>query len=528
MNKKLKNLPIGISDFESIINEGYLYIDKTDRIYELISGGKYYFLSRPRRFGKSLIISTLYNIFRGKKELFKGLYIYNSDYDWEEYPVIVLDFNGISNASSKILEEDIKIALNRILKQEEIEPVLNNNSIQTFFTEIIDRIYEKHKKSIVFLVDEYDKPIIDHIGQGEEELKIAEENRNLLKSFYGILKGESVVKKTRFVFITGITKFSKVSIFSELNNLTDLTMDKRYCDILGITEDEIDRDLTPYIQRFCEEENIYCKELREELREYYNGYRFSSKDIRVYNPFSLFSALEKRSIENYWFETGTPTFLINLIKEQNIYIPEYEKLKADEYMFSTYELSDLSTLPLMFQSGYLTIRDYDKRLRLYELGYPNKEVRESFTKNLFAEYSGLKINTKYADVRVNIEDGEIEEAIEIIKSIFSEIPYTLMREDMINEYYFHTVFYLIISASGVGITSEILTSKGRIDIVIETKDRYYITEFKCNQDSGVAIEQIKEKKYCEPYKNKGKEIILLGINFSTEERNISDYKIETL
>ncbi len=528
MNKKLKNLPIGISDFKRIRENEYLYIDKTEGIYELISGGMYYFLSRPRRFGKSLLVSTLYNIFRGKKELFKGLYIYDSDYEWEEYPIIRLDFNGISNTNPEMLNDDIRIALNRILKQEEIEPVLNNSSIQTFFTEVIIRIYEKYKKSIVFLVDEYDKPIISHIGKGKEELKIADKNRELLKDFYGVLKEIDVVTKTRFVFITGITKFSKVSIFSELNNLTDLTMNKRYCDILGITEDEMDRDLTPYIERFCKEENINCEELREELRGYYNGYRFSSKDVRVYNPFSLFTALEYHSIENYWFETGTPTFLINLIKKQNIYIPEYEKLKADEYMFSTYEISDLSTLPLMFQSGYLTIRDYDKRLRLYELGYPNKEVKESFTKNLFAEYSGLKRNTKYADVRVNIEDGKIEEAIEVMKSIFSEIPYTLMREDMINELYFHMMFYLIISASGVGITSEILTAKGRIDALIETRDRYYIIEFKCDQDSSKAIQQIKEKKYYEPYKYRGKEIVLIGINFSTEDKNISDYKIEKL
>ncbi len=528
MNKKLKNLPIGISDIERIVNEGYLYIDKTERIYELISGGMYYFLSRPRRFGKSLLVSTLYNIFRGKKELFKGLYIYDSDYEWEEHPIIRLDFNGISNTNPEMLNDDIRIALNRILKQEEIEPVLDNKSIQTFFTEVIIRIFEKYKKSIVFLVDEYDKPIISHIGKGKEELKIADKNRELLKDFYGVLKEIDVVTKTRFVFITGITKFSKVSIFSELNNLTDLTMDKRYCDILGITEEEIERDLTPYIERFCDEENLNCKELKEELRNYYNGYRFSSKDVRVYNPFSLFSALEKRSIENYWFETGTPTFLINLIKKQNIYIPEYETLEARESLFSTYELSKLSVLPLMFQSGYLTIKGYDNRSKVYELGYPNKEVKESFTESLYYEISGLTRDTKFAKVGVKIEDGEIEEAIEIMKSIFSEIPYTLMREDMINEFYFHMMFYLIISASGVGITSEILTAKGRIDALIETRDRYYIIEFKCNQSSDMAIQQIKEKKYYEPYKNRGKEIILIGINFSTKDRNISDYKVEVL
>ncbi len=526
MNKKLKNLPIGISDFESIINEGYLYIDKTQHLYNLISSGKYYFLSRPRRFGKSLLVSTFYNIFRGKKELFKGLYIYNSDYEWEEYSVVRLDFNLISNDNKGILENDIKETLNNKLKDNGIEEVDYEKSIEKFFEAFIESIYQKHNKQIVFLIDEYDKPIISHIGKGKEELKIADENRELLKDFYGVLKGGTIVSKTRFVFITGITKFSKVSIFSELNNLTDLTMDKRYCDILGITEEEIDRDLTPYIERFCEEEKLDCNELREELRNYYNGYRFSAKDVKVYNPFSLFSALEKRSIENYWFETGTPTFLINLIKKQNIYIPEYETLEARESLFSTYELSKLSVLPLMFQSGYLTIKGYDNRSKVYKLGYPNKEVKESFTESLYYEISGLTRDTKFAKVGVKIEDGEIEEAIEIIKSIFSEIPYTLMREEMINEFYFHMMFYLIISASGVGITSEILTAKGRIDALIETRDRFYIIEFKCNQDSSKAIQQIKEKGYYEPYKNRGKEIILIGINFSTKDKNIADYKVE--
>ena len=528
MNKKLKNLPIGISDFESIINEGYLYIDKTERIYELISGGKYYFLSRPRRFGKSLLISTFYNIFRGKKELFEGLYIYDSDFEWEEYTIIRLDFNGISNTNPKILEEDIKIALNKILKRKEIEPVLNNNSIQTFFTEVIDRIYEKYQKDIVFLIDEYDKPIIDHIGKGKEELEIADENRELLKSFYGVLKESEVVTKTRFVFITGITKFSKVSIFSELNNLTDLTMDEDYSEILGITEEEINKNLTPYIDYFCNEKGIKCDELREELRDYYNGYRFSSKDTRVYNPFSLFSSLRSRNIRNYWFETGTPTFLINLIKEQNINIPKYEKLDVSETLFSIYEISNLNVLPLMFQSGYLTIRDYESDIRLYHLGFPNREVKTSFTENLFYDYSAIRDNSKFRLIERAIKKGDIDKAIEIMKSIYSEIPYTLMRKDRLNESYFHTIFYLIIAASGVGITSEILTSKGRIDIVIETRDRYYITEFKCNQDSSIAIEQIRENKYYEPYKNKGKAIILLGINFSTKKRNISDYKVEKL
>jgi len=527
MNMKLKNLPIGISDFETIINEGYLYIDKTQHIYNLISTGMYYFLSRPRRFGKSLLISTFYNLFRGKKELFKGLYIYNSDYKWDEYPVISLDFNEISNDTPDILKESIEEYLRNIGKGFGIE-IKSKGKLKEVFKELVVKIGDKTGKDIVFLIDEYDKPIIDHLGRGNEDLRIADENRKLLKSFYGVLKGKNIVSRTRFVFITGITKFSKVSIFSELNNLTDLTMVEDYSEILGITEQEIDEYLSSHIDYFCKEKGIKCDELREELRDYYNGYRFSSKEIKVYNPFSLFTALKDRNIRNYWFETGTPTFLINLIKEQNIYLPEYENLKARESLFSTYELSHLSPLPLMFQTGYLTIKGYEEDVRVYSLGFPNKEVKVSFTENLYYEWSGLREDTKFAYVGAKIVEGKIEEAMEIMKSIYSEIPYTLLRKGMINEAYFHIVFYLIISASGVGIRSEILTAKGRIDALIETKDRIYIIEFKCNQSSDVAIQQIKDNKYFEPYKNRDKEIILIGINFSTQEKNINDYKIDKI
>ncbi len=526
MNKKLKNLPIGISDFERIREKDYLYIDKTKHLYNLIVTGEYYFLSRPRRFGKSLIISTLYNIFRGKKELFKGLYIYDSDYEWEEYPVVLIDFNEILSRNSEILEKYIVKRLHSIADDYGVEINREEKSSKEVLLELTDKINEKYGKDIVFLIDEYDKPIIDHLGKGKEELKIADKNRELLKEFYGTFKSKGVGSITRFVFITGITKFSKVSIFSELNNLTDLTMEEDNSEILGIKEEEIDKYLTPYIEYFCNEKRMECNELREELRNYYNGYRFSSKDVKVYNPFSLFSALRSRNIKNYWFETGTPTFLINLIEEGNIYIPEYEDYEVSSSQFSVYELDRLSPLPLMFQSGYLTIKDYNAEDDLYVLSYPNKEVRVSFTESILTRLYLGDGESKHKKIRSKLNRGEVEEAIEIIKSVFSEIPYTLMKKKKLDEADFHILFYLIVSSSGVGIKSEILAAKGRIDALIETRDRYYIIEFKCNQSPDKAIQQIKEKKYYEPYKNRGKEIILIGINFSTEDRNISDYKVE--
>jgi len=527
MKGKPKNLPVGNSDFKDIIEGGSLYIDKTEIVLRLIKSGKYYFLSRPRRFGKSLLISTLYHIFRGDKELFKGLYIYDTDYKWEEHPIIRLDFNGITNNDKKSMEKDLRIVLKKIGQEYGVEPE-EGLSIKLYFKDLIEKISDKYDKGVVFLIDEYDKPIIDHIGKGEEELRIAEDNREFLKNFYGLLKETQVVSKTRFVFITGVTKFSKVSIFSELNNLTDLTMLYDYNELLGITEEEIDRYLTPHIEYFCEDKGKDCKELREELRNYYNGYRFSEKETRVYNPFSLFSALENRVIKNFWFETGTPTFLVNLIKEQNIYLPKYENFEATESVFSTYELSRLSVLPLMFQTGYLTIKDYKEVINLYELGFPNKEVKVSFNENLYYELSELREDTKFKRAGLSFEEGDIDRAMDLIKSIYSEIPYTLMRKDRINENYFHTIFYLIITASGVSVRTEVLNYRGRIDLLIETKKRYYIIEFKCNQNADKAIQQIREKRYYEPYLDKGKEIILIGINFSTEKKNIEEYLTEKI
>ncbi len=551
MKGKPKNLPVGNSDFKDIIEGGSLYVDKTEIIHRLIESGKYYFLSRPRRFGKSLLISTLYHIFKGHKELFKGLYIYDSDFDWEEHPVILMDFNGILSRDKQVLEEEVKNILYDIGESYGIK-LREEKYAVNLLKELSKELYNKYGKSIVYLIDEYDKPIINHLGKGEKELRIAEDNREFLKEFYGVLKFSEIVRITRFVFITGVTKFSKVSIFSELNNLIDLTMDERFCDLLGVREDEIDRYLTPHIEYYCKEKNIDCEELREGLRNYYNGYRFSSKDLKVYNPFSLFSALMKMKIENYWFESGTPTYLINLIKEQKMYVPEYEEFEADEYMFSTYELNKLMALPLMFQTGYLTIKDYDDDIKIYKLGFPNKEVKTSFAKHLYKEFSELERDTKFAKVGRSFKQGNIEEAIEIIKSIYSEIPYTLMRKDRINEDYFHTIFYLIVTASGVNVRTEVLNYRGRIDMLIETRGskklkvesqklkvesgkelsnkngRYYIIEFKCNQSADKAIEQIKGKGYYEPYLNKGKEIVLIGINFSTEKKNIEEYLVEKI
>ncbi len=526
INKTLKKLPVGISSFERIINNNLLYIDKTELLYNLVNTEGYYFLSRPRRFGKSLLISTLFNIFKGNKELFKDFYIYNTDFKWGNHPIVKLDFNKTTNDSRELLENDLRKVLKNIGEKEGIN-IDEKLSLKLLFNELIEKLYQKYQKGVVFLIDEYDKPIIDHIGKGEEHLEIAKDNRDLLKSFYGTLKEGDVSDRTRFVFLTGVTKFSKVSIFSELNNLNDLTMDEGYWNILGITEEEIERELIPYIDIFCKNKGKDCKELREELRNYYNGYRFSDNPERVYNPFSLFSALTKQSIKNYWFETGTPTFLINLIKERGYEVSKFDEgIRLYEDDFTTFDIEMLSIESLLFQTGYLTINKIYEgdswEDREYELSYPNREVEVSFIRSLYRGYEIEKNrDRRFKKVGEYFRKGEIDKGIEVIKSIYSEIPYTLMRKDRIGENYFHTVFYLIMKMSFGSTKSEVLNSKGIIDMLVETKDRYYIIEFKCNQSAERAIEQIKEKGYHKPYLNKGKEVILIGINFSTEKRNIA-------
>ncbi len=522
---KLKNLPVGISDFRIIRESNYLYIDKTEYIYNLINTGMYYFLSRPRRFGKSLLISTFNEIFLGNRELFKGLWIYESDYEWKKYSVLRFDFNTMSNDSPEILKKSLKNKLNNIGEKYEVK-IDNSGLLKEMFIDVIEKIYQKMGEKIVFLIDEYDKPIIDHLGKGDEHLNIAKENRDLLKSFYGTLKAQEVVGKTRFVFLTGVTKFSKVSIFSELNNLIDITMDGNYSAILGVTEEEVKKFLFHYMENFCEEEGINFEDIFKELKSYYNGYRFSKKNVKVYNPFSLFLALRGKEIKNYWFETGTPTFLVNLIKDKGVYIPKYEEFEVEEYMFSTFELENIDPLPVMFQTGYLTIKDYSEDLKLYKLSYPNREVRESFAKYLFREVTGLVYNTKYKQVGDSIVKGDIDRAIEIIKGIFSEIPYPLLGRNLINETYFETVFYLILTASGVMTETEVLGYRGRIDILVETPTTYYIFEFKCNQSAEKGIEQILRKKYYEPYLSRGKKIFLVGINFKTDKKNIEEFKVK--
>ncbi|SMP41205.1 PD-(D/E)XK nuclease superfamily protein [Desulfonatronum zhilinae] len=519
---RLPNLPVGKSSFESIRENKDLYVDKTRWIYQMASQGEYYFLSRPRRFGKSLTASTLRCLFEGRRELFEGLWIADhGEWEWREHPVILLDFNGISHETSEILRASLSRNLEMLARQYGLTsdaPLLKDR-----FKELIVALHEKTGQKVVILVDEYDKPIIDHLGKGEVELDIAKDNRDMLKQFFGVIKEGNVVRALRFVFITGVSKFSRVSIFSELNNLSDLTMDEDFAKMLGYTQEEMETDFAPYIRLLAEKRNEPEQATLEHLRGYYNGYRFSKRDVRVYNPFSVLSALQKRDFRNYWFETGTPTFLINLLQEKNWYLPKIENMQATEAMFSTYELENLQPEALLFQTGYVTIKDID--YGLYFFDYPNQEVKTAFLEMLLQRWiNGTQEMSRFRMLAKYLHQDDLTAFMDTVTAIFKGIAYTL--ETKRDEAYFHTVFYLMVSASGVDARSEVLTCDGRIDLVVHVGRRIYIIEFKCNQSADAALAQIKDKGYAQAYRGLGKQIILLGINFDTQKRNVSEWKAE--
>ncbi len=521
---KLKNLPIGQSSFENIIKNNQLYVDKTEKIYQLITSTQFNFLSRPRRFGKSLLMSTLKNIFLGNKDLFKNLWIYNSDWEWKKHPVILIDFNEIVLDTPESLTKSLKRIFIQTADNNDLN--LENVTLKEIFKQLIISLSEKYNEQVAILVDEYDKPIISHIGEDDDRLKIAKENREILKSLFGTLKGESVIRNIRFLLLTGVSKFSRAGVFSDLNNLKDLSMDSRYSDLLGITDDEIEKYFDDYLKVCAEEYGINKEALHDKLRDYYNGYRFAKKNIKVYNPYSLISFFDQKDFKNYWFESGTPTFLIKLIKNKNFYLPQAENLVVKENIFSTYELERLNPSALLFQTGYLTIKDYDFETNEYVLSYPNKEVKYSFLEILYRSYADDNGDSLYLKIGRCLRAGDVEGFIEVAKTIFAGISYSVGSK--INEANFHTLFYLMINAGGTPADMELLTCEGRIDMVVEMKDKIYIVEFKCNLSAEQAIEQIKEKNYAHRFLSKGKEIILLGINFDMKKRNIAEWKVEYL
>lgn len=523
----MKKIATDIDDFEKIIKEDFLYVDKTKFITKMIEAGTYYFLSRPRRFGKSLFLNTIKRFYEGKRDLFQGLYIYDYDWKWEEYPIIHLDFNNIPAENKKILEKSLQKSLSKIADQYGIQ--LEIEKAYYMFSELIEKLASKYNKNVVVLIDEYDKAIVSNLNHNSSN-NIALENQAYLKILYDNLKFH--ISNLELVFITGISKFSKLSIFSALNNLKILDMRPGFSFMLGYTEKELRDNFDPYFEEFASDNNIDKKDVYKRFKEMYNGFRFSDEDIKVYNPYSIASALEVKKIDNYWFESGTPKFLVDLIKKNNFDISNLENIEVGKEELKAYDIENLELVPLLFQTGYLTIKKIDDNL-IYKLDYPNFEVENGFTINLAKSFSQNKITVPVVHrLKKALINKNLKEYIDQIKSIFSSlVNINIPKSLQDRESYYNSIFYLITSLltdNNLNVYSEVLTSEGRIDSIVETDTNIYIIEFKANQDAEKALQQIKDKNYADRFKIKDKELVLIGINFDTEKRNIKDIKIEEI
>lgn len=510
----MKNLPIGRQEFSELIRTNCIYIDKTEQIHKLFEQ-KYYFLSRPRRFGKSLLLNTIKEIFLGNKELFNGLWIYDK-INWVPHPVLKISFSNIEYKTIG-LAAAISNELDRIAQSYNL--TFTSIGAQSKFRSLIEMLGKE--KRVVILIDEYDKPIIDYLTNIEK----AEENCDILKNFYSVIKDAD--QYIRFFFITGVSKFSKVSIFSDLNNLEDITLDKRFTTMLGWTQEEIERYFPDYIQKVQELYADYYPDIKPIIKEWYNGYSWDGAHF-VYNPVSLLNLFSKETFNNYWFTTGTTTFLTKKIKHEHYTAFDIENRTVNLSLLDKYDLQNMSLIPLLFQTGYLTIKSYDIFRNTLVLDYPNKEVADSFTTHILAELTLGKLDKTdmlLVDIVKSFDNHEMNKFISLINILFKNIPYTLIEE---KENFFHSLFYMVMKLIGYKIESEILTIDGLIDAVIKTDQKIYIIEFKIDQSAEKAIQQIIDKKYAEKYMNDPRQKILLGINFDSENRRVDDFKVIVL
>ena len=510
--------PIGRQNFENLRNEGYVYVDKTALIYKLVKEGSIYFLSRPRRFGKSLLLSTLDAYFTGKKHLFEGLAIEKLEKEWKKHPVLHLDLN----AKKFDKKEDLYDILNAQLHYYEEQYGYNavDTSIEGRFRAVIRAAKEKTGHNTVVLIDEYDKPILQAIGN--EPLQ--EEFRNALKAFYGVLK--SADADLKFALLTGVTKFAKVSVFSDLNNLNDISMSPRFHNICGITDEELHTVFDDEIQALADANKQTKEQAYNQLKRTYDGYHFTNDTQGLYNPFSVLWTLNEKRYGSYWFSTGTPTYLVELIKKANFNIEELSDYEASEEQLTSIHVDTIDPIPVLYQSGYLTIKEWDERFRLYTLNYPNEEVRNGFVNFLLPFYTKVQASqtsTIISKFVTSVEKGKANEFMQHLQSLMAGTPYELIKE---LENHYQNVIYIITKLMGLYVQAEYRTSNGRIDILIGTNDYIYIIELKFNGTAKQAIEQIEEKDYALPFATDGRDIIKIGANVSQETRNIEEWIIK--
>ena len=517
--EQMRKLPIGIQTFEEIRKENYLYVDKTAMVYQLANVGKPYFLSRPRRFGKSLLISTFEAYFQGRKDLFEGLAITNLETEWERYPVLHLDLNAKKYETS----DDLAAMLNQYLEkwEQKYGNEKRNRSSEERFAYIIEQAYIQTGKQVVVLIDEYDKPLLQAIL----DESLLEEYRRTLKAFYGVLK--SADRYLRFVFLTGVTKFAQVSVFSDLNQLNDISMDYAYNSLCGITKEELSSNFVPEIKNLGEFLGLTFEEIVDRLEKQYDGYHFcEDTTVGLFNPFSVLNALQKLKLGNYWFQTGTPTYLVDLLKQSDYDLRLLiNGIETTNSAFSEYRAEANNPLPMIYQSGYLTIKHYDKEVDLYTLKFPNDEVCYGFLNFLVPYYTNVsddETGFHIAKFIRELRSGDIEAFMERLKVFFAGMPYELSEN---TERHYQAIFYVVFTLMGQFVETEVRSARGRADAVVKTKDFIFVFEFKLNGTAEEALKQIDEKGYLIPYTLDGRKLVKVGVNFSKEKRNIDCHVI---
>ena len=514
-----KLYPVGIQNFEKLRKEGYFYVDKTALIYRLVTTGSYYFLSRPRRFGKSLLISTLEAYFQGKRELFDGLAVASLEKEWKQHPVLHLDLNTQNYSSVSALEDILNEALSGW------EDMYGANDVEIGFARrfagIIRRAAATTGERVVILVDEYDKPLLQTIGNPE----LQEEYKKILKSFYGALKSEDGY--IRFALLTGVTKFGKVSVFSDLNNLMDISMREEYTDICGVSEAELLRDFDEDIRALAMNNGQTYGQACAQLKEDYDGYHFCPDSPGIYNPFSLLNTFSAKRYGSYWFETGTPTYLVELLKMHSYSLYRLANEKTTSKVLDSIDSASRNPVGVIYQSGYLTIKGYIPEARIFELGFPNREVEEGFLDFLLPYYTPLEESESGFAIWEFIQDvkaGNVDGFMERLQSFLSDCPYELARDI---ELHYQNVLFIVFRLAGLYTRVEYRTSRGRIDMVVQTADYVYVMEFKLDGSAEQAMQQIEEKQYALPFAKDSRKVYRIGVNFSSETRNIDKWIVET-
>ncbi len=520
MNHNIRRLPKGISDFAKLRQNNYLYVDKTKQIYNLIKGGEYYFLSRPRRFGKSLLVSTFKAIFEGKKELFEGLWIGSSDFQWEEHPVLHLSFFEIARGSAPEVHQGLIEHLDQLAYMHGAD-FSNITSLEKKFATLIKKMAEKNR--VVVLIDEYDHAILNNIS----DLNAADQCRKVLQSFYGVLKDMDAY--VRFVFLTGVTKFARTSIFSGLNNLEDLTMSENSATLLGYTYQELLDNFQDYIKKAAFKLKQSLPEIVDQMTEWYNGYQFSdcsdidNQSVKVYNPWSVLLFLSENKLQNYWFSSGSPSFLFEIIKQQKFQPLELTNIKVRSSDIGNFQIDKISLPVLLYQTGYLTIEAYNQLNRIYTLKMPNKEVEISFFEQLLAIVTDVPAeitDSCLTFVRQALTQNNVDLLGLSLQTFFAQIP-SMMHSHFEN--YYQSIIFAIIKTVGFETYVEDQTNLGRIDMTIITTDLIYIVELKTRGSTQEALEQIEGKQYTQKYLMSKKTIVLIGIFINVGKRNIESW-----